>query len=240
MKTFLILFVMLLPFAAFSQAMHLPGAVIPHSKHDSAEVSSRYLELIRRAPKDTSKLFAAVVATPSPAATTTTIKYNATVISTNFTIPMIRINLLSQNSANTTNSKVSTSYFNSVGAGVNYGCGELDQTLDANGNSASVDFQTHYGFQAGFIFAANTASSSTTTTSASSSATTTQSGTLFAVAGGFQFYNLEVGAGYELGSVPVGQKRFFFTFSYDIPLTTLVNGGYKIIKATLIPATVSN
>jgi len=246
MKKLIILLLWACPCLAFSQAMHLPGASIPVSTDDAVKLAPFKPQFSKLTPSvkaqsvataDTSKAAGGIT---GDGTTTNPIKYSANVLNTNFIVPLVRINMLSNNPQNATNSNVSTSYFNSVGAGVNYSWGELDETLDKNGNTASADYYNHYGIHAGFIFAANTAAGSSTTTSASTSNTTTQSGTIFAVVAAFTFYNFQVGTGYDFGSVPVGQKRLFFTLNYAIPVTTFVAGGYKIIKATLMPATTSN
>jgi len=253
MKTLIILLLCTAPCLAFSQAMHLPGVSLHrHMKITKAgnpdTLTAKNAAALTSAKADTSQKTAAPVKvagsgkadTSGTGTASSPIKYKAAVLSTDFTVPLMRVNLLNKTTTNTSNALVSTSFLNSAGAGLTYSWGELDETLDKNGNTASADYYNHYGIHAGFIFAANTAAGSSTTTSASTSNTTTQSGTIFAVVAAFTFYNFQVGTGYDFGSVPVGQKRLFFTLNYAIPVTTFVAGGYKIIKATLMPATTSN
>jgi hypothetical protein len=170
-------------------------------------------------------------------------KYSAWVLNTNFTIPLVRVNFLVNNPQNSTNSQASTSFFNSVGAGINISHGELDATKDNNNNITGVEFYNHIGFTFGFLFAANsnsgssttqtgsttTPTGSTATTTGSSTTTTNQSSTIFALVAGVSILNIQVGAGYELGSLTSGQRRGFLAISYAIPASTLVDGGYKIL-----------
>ncbi|WP_184549602.1 hypothetical protein [Mucilaginibacter sp. FT3.2] len=169
-------------------------------------------------------------------------KYSAWVLNTNFTIPLVRVNFLVNKPQNSTNSLASTSFFNSVGAGINISLGELDVTKDIGNNNTAIAFYNHIGFAFGFLFAANSSSGSTTTTnstttpttnasttSGASTTTNSQSSTIFALVAGVSILNFQVGAGYELGSLTAGQRRGFLAISYAIPVSTLINGGYKIL-----------
>jgi hypothetical protein len=255
MKKLFLLMLLVCPFMAFSQALHLPGSALPSEfKTQSTNVVVSTLSttnIAKLATKDTTKKPNNAVTNSALTTTTTTTtfnnensgtgtsagttinKYHAKVLNTNFTIPLVRFNFLTNNPKNATNSLVSTSYFNSVGAGINFSWGELDQTLDVAGNSVSVDYYNHFGFQLGFLFAANSSSGSSGTTSATT--ITNQASNVFAIVGAFSLLNFQIGAGYEFGSLPTGQKRVFGTISYAIPMAVLIDGGYEIIKKTLIP-----
>jgi len=160
-------------------------------------------------------------------------RYTASVLSTNFTVPLVRVNFLN-NKASGSNALASTSFLNAAGAGFTYAWGEIDQTLDKTGNVASTSFNNQFGFQLGFLFAANTASGSSSTTTASTTTTTTQSSAIFAIMAGVSILNIQIGGGYEFGTLSTGQKRGFMTIAYAIPISSLVSGGYKIFHPIAI------
>ena len=227
MKKVIIVILLASPCIVFSQSMHLPGARLPALKRNPSD-SSQNLKGNKAEFDDISLNLDGT----SKGTANSPISYNAQVLSTNFTIPLVRVNFLNNKPTNSTNSIVSTSFLTSAGAGLNYSWGVLDQTLDANGNSASVDYHSHFGIQLGFLFAANSSSGTSTATNATN--TNTQSSNIFALVGGFSILNFQVGAGYELGSLTVGQRRGFLTIAYAIPMAALLDGGYKIIKMSPI------
>ncbi|HWZ04823.1 MAG TPA: hypothetical protein VNX40_14500 [Mucilaginibacter sp.] len=238
MKTLIILLLCVFPFIAFSQAMHLPGTSLHKQKTVKILALPDTSKLKLGATEYESLKTVALSSTDTSQAGTASspIKYKATVLSTNFVIPLLRLNLLNKTPGNSSNALLSSSFLNSAGAGFNYSWGKLEETLDANGNTASTDFYNRFGLQLGFLFAANSSSStSATTTTSTSSTSSSQSSTIFAVVAGVSVLNFQVGGGYELGSLSPGQKRVFFTLSYAIPMSTLINGGYKIFHLEKLP-----
>lgn len=139
------------------------------------------------------------------------------------------VNFLVNKPVNSTNSLASTSFFNSAGAGINFSKGELDVITDGAGNNVSIDYHNHFGFQAGFLFASN---SSTATDK--NETTTQQSGNIFAIVAGVSILNFQFGGGYELGALASGQRRGFITVAYAIPMSVLIDGGYKILHMSAI------
>ncbi|HEY8928865.1 MAG TPA: hypothetical protein VIM55_06725 [Mucilaginibacter sp.] len=224
MKTLLFITLLALPFLASSQ-MHLPGAKLSHYQKAASggildSIAVRNWNFRENGMQDGN---AGKNADENTSGVNT---YNAWVLSTNFTLPMLRINLLNNNPPNNTNSSVSTSFFNSVGAGLNISWGEIKETVGKDGSTASADFSNTIGLELGFLFAANTGSGKTDDSDKGS-----QPNNIFALMGGISVLNFQAGIGHEFGSVPAGQKRTFFTLSYSIPLSTLINGGFHIISA---------
>jgi len=215
------------PCLALAQSIHLSSSTylpLPHGKKDNGKAAVANAA-IRSA--DTTSSFINTVDETTGVPLTFTSKYNATVINTNFTLPLLRVNFLVNKPVNSSNSLTSTSFFNSAGAGINISTGDLDVTKDSGGNTVSVDYHNHFGFQAGFLFASSSATGTTTDQSGKS---TTQSGTIFALVAGISILNFQVGGGYELGSLAPGQRRGFLTIAYAIPMSVLIDGGYKILK----------
>jgi len=248
MKTLIILLLCTAPCLAFSQAMHLPGVSLHrHMKITKAgnpdTLTAKNAAALTSAKADTSQKTAAPVKvagsgkadTSGTGTASSPIKYKAAVLSTDFTVPLMRVNLLNKTTTNTSNALVSTSFLNSAGAGLTYSWGELDETLDNDGNTASIDYYNRFGLQLGFLFASNSSSgASSTNTSASSSTSATQS-TIFALVAGFSVLNIQFGIGYEFGSLAASQKREFLTLNYAIPVSTLINGGYRIFHLKKLP-----
>ena len=233
MKKIILFILFACPFTAFTQSMHLPGA--PLLKHPPADGSKKATDttkkssgesLLAKTPADKAS------STDNPATGTTgaPYKFNARVLSTNFTIPLVRVNFLINKPTNSSNSIASTSFLTSAGAGLNYSWGEISQTTDANGDVASTDYYSTFGLQLGFLFAANSSSGTATATTGTTTTSSTQSSTIFAIVGGISVLNFQLGVGYELGSLASGQRRGFLTIAYAIPLSSLINGGYKIFQ----------
>lgn len=229
MKTLIILLLALLPCIAFSQAMNLPGAAdLTKTPPDNGKKNTKgNAALLLNKVDTTTNVGSGTASAPH--------RFNAAVLSTNFTIPLVRVNFLNSKVSGS-NALVSTSFLNAAGAGLNYSWGEIDQTVDKTGSIASTSFINRFGFQLGFLFAANTASGSTATTTATTTTTSTQSTAVFAIMGGISILNIQIGGGYEFGTLATGQKRGFMTIAYAIPISTLVNGGYKICHSSPITA----
>jgi len=143
-------------------------------------------------------------------------EYKAQVISTNFTIPIIRFNFLAKDPINTENKKGNVSFFNSVGAGIGYYWGRLTEVTDNSGKVISTEMNNTFGFQAGFLFASNSSSSNNTN--------------IFALTLAMSLLNFQIGYGYELGTLGTSEKRGFLTLAYGIPISKLIKGGFYVRK----------
>lgn len=142
-------------------------------------------------------------------------EYKAQVISTNFTIPIIRFNPIDKNSSGApTDKKGNVSFFNSIGAGIGYYWGRLTEVTDGSGKVINTEMNNTFGFQTGFLFAANASASNNTN--------------IFAWTFGISLLNFQLGYGYEFGTVGSNEKRGFLTLAYGIPVSKLVNGGFYV------------
>lgn len=143
-----------------------------------------------------------------------TTEYSAQVISSNFTIPVIRFDLAQAAS----DRKGSVSFFNNVGAGVGYYWGRITDIKDGEGKVISSEMDNTLGVQLGVLFSKG------------------DSINVFALTTGISVLNFQLGVGYELGTVGIGNKRTFFTLNYGIPIARLIKGGfYKISTKPLSP-----
>lgn len=151
-------------------------------------------------------------------------EYKAQVISTNFTVPIIRFNPIDKKSTGApTDRKGNVSFFNSIGAGVGYYWGRLTEVTDVNGKVINTEMDNTFGIQTGFLFAANSSG--------------TNSSNIFAWTFGISLLNFQIGYGYEFGTVNANEKRGFLTLAYGIPISKLMRGGfYKVKKSTLTVA----
>jgi hypothetical protein len=222
MKKLIIVLFCTVPCFAFAQTMDLPGAPLLVLKEQPKKSNESKVD------KDAIKKAAIDQATSGTGTSSSPFKFRATVLSTNFTVPLVRVNFLERTPSNPT-SLVSTSFLNSAGAGINISRGEIDQTIDGNNNVASTSYYNDWGFQVGFLFAANSSSGTSTTTTGSATTTATPSNSVFAIAAGFSILNFQLGVGYELGTLAAAQKRGFLAISYAIPISSLIKGGYKIL-----------
>lgn len=148
-------------------------------------------------------------------------EYKAQVISTNFTIPIIRFNSLDKNSSGAaTDRKGNVSFFNSIGAGLGYYWGRLTEVTDVNGKIINTEMDNTFGLQTGFLFAANSSGGN--------------NANVFAWTFGISILNFQIGYGYEFGTIGINEKRGFLTLAYGIPVSKLIRGGfYKVKKSTL-------
>lgn len=157
--------------------------------------------------------------TYTPEKPSTTTEYNAEVVSTNFTIPLLRVNWVDKNSSGApADRKANVSLFNSVGAGIGYYWGRLKTTTDGAGQIINTEMDNKIGIQTGFLFAANGNASTNTN--------------IFAWTLGVSFLNFNVGYGYEFGSIGANEKRGFLTVAYGIPISKLIRGGFYVTKKT--------
>ncbi len=150
----------------------------------------------------------------------TTTEYKAKVVSTNFTIPIIRFNVIDPAKVRTSDKLGNVSFFNSIGAGIGYYFGRLTETTDDKGEVINTELNNTFGIQTGFLFAANSNSSS--------------QNNIFAFNISMSLLNFQVGYGYELGTVGTNEKRGFMTLAYGIPLYKLAKGGfYTVAKSSV-------
>lgn len=146
-------------------------------------------------------------------------EYKAQVISTNFTIPIIRFNVIDKNSnAAPTDRKGNVSFFNSIGAGVGYYWGRITEVTDKDGKVINSEMDNTFGIQAGFLFAANSSGSNNTN--------------IFALTAGISILNFQLGYGYEFGTIGANDKRGFMTLAYGIPVSKLIRGGFYKVKSS--------
>lgn len=170
----------------------------------------------------------APVVAPAPAVPGNEIKeYKAQVISTNFTIPIIRFNVIDKKSnAAPTDRKGNVSFFNSIGAGVGYYWGRITEVTDKDSKVISSEMDNTFGIQAGFLFAANSSGTNNTN--------------IFALTAGISVLNFQLGYGYEFGTIGANDKRGFMTLAYGIPISKLIRGGFYKVKSSELTSAQKN
>lgn len=141
-----------------------------------------------------------------------TSEYKATVLNTNFTVPLIRFNSTTGDNS----MKGSVSLFNSIGAGFGINWGRMDVTTDNAGKVINTEMNNTFGLHLGVLFAANTNNGS--------------SQNIFAPTLSVSILNFQVGYGMELGTVAANQKRGFVTVAYNIPLSKFIKGGFYLLR----------
>lgn len=145
------------------------------------------------------------------------IEYKAQVISTNFTIPIIRFNIIDKKSTGApTDRKGNVSFFNSIGAGIGYYWGRITDVTDKDGKVINSEMNNTFGVQLGFLFAANSSGSNNSN--------------IFALTAGISLLNFQLGYGYEFGTIGANDKRGFMTLAYGIPVSKLIKGGFYTVK----------
>lgn len=142
----------------------------------------------------------------------TNYSYKATILTSNFSLPVVKFNRFEDS---VDGSKGSISFFNSVGAGLTLTGGEMREIRDKNGEIASQDFTPTFGVTGGFLF---------------SSSTGDESKNSFAPFLGVSILDFQLGLGWELGTLPDNYKRSFFTVSYNIPIYKIKRGAFYILK----------
>ncbi|CAM1357641.1 Ig-like domain-containing protein [Tenacibaculum halocynthiae] len=141
----------------------------------------------------------------------TTMTYKATILNTNFSIPLARFNF----TKNTKNKTGDLLLFNSIGAGFGFSAGELSETRDSKGELINQEFVNTFGMHLGFLFSAGTGDDAKN---------------VFAPTLNVSVLDFQIGLGYELGTLTDNQKPIFLTLSYAIPLYKLKKGGFWIWK----------
>ncbi|AUC77682.1 hypothetical protein [Olleya sp. Bg11-27] len=134
--------------------------------------------------------------------------YKATILNTNFSIPIARFNFSKNDSLNKGNIQL----FNSIGAGFGVSWGSMTDYRDENGELENSDFANTFSIHAGVLFSAG------------------NNNNVFAPVISIGILDFQLGLGYELGNIDVNQKRSFVTIGYAIPLYKLVKGKYWFVK----------
>lgn len=146
-----------------------------------------------------------------------TFNYKATILNTNFTIPIARFNLTKSDGE--TSKQGDILLFNSIGAGVGISWGELEKTTDANGETINTEFTSTVGIHLGVLFSAGSNNSA-------------ENKNVFAPTISLSLLDFQLGYGYEMGTLAPNQKKGFFTVAYAIPLSKLVKGKYYILASS--------
>lgn len=146
----------------------------------------------------------------------TTYRYNARILNTNFTIPIARFNLTK--SDDKTDKQGDVLLFNSIGAGVGVSWGQLEKTTDANGETINSEFTNSFGIHLGVLFSAGS--------------NETENKNVFAPSISISILDFQIGYGHELGTLAPNQKKGFLTLAYAIPISKLLKGKYYIFTAS--------
>lgn len=150
-----------------------------------------------------------------------TLEYNATALTTNFNIPLLRFNRLNAATRALEDRVGNVSFFNSIGAGVCLSWGTLRIVTDAESRIIDRDMINTIGVQLGFLFSA-----------------TTSQGTVqnvFAPTVGLSLLNFQLGVGYELGKRGLNEEKPFLTLAYGIPVSKLMKGGFFVFRRSPNP-----
>jgi hypothetical protein len=145
-----------------------------------------------------------------------TLIYKKTIISTNFTIPLVRFNFIEGDDTK----QGDILLFNSIGAGIGIYGGRLERTRDDKGEIIDEEFSNTFGVNIGALFSAGTGEANKN---------------VFAPVLNVAALDFQIGVGVELGSLLPSQKRTFLTLSYSIPLYKLFKKGYRIIRSYDMP-----
>lgn len=138
--------------------------------------------------------------------------YKATILNTNFSIPLARFNF----SSGEDSKKGNILLFNSIGAGFGISWGEMTEIKDDSNKVLNQSFKNTFAIHAGVLFSAGTGE---------------EDKNVFAPIINFSALDFQLGLGYELGTISEHQKRPFVTVSYSIPLYKLTNTGFYIWKS---------
>jgi hypothetical protein len=144
----------------------------------------------------------------------TTYNYKVRMANTSFALPVVRFNMLRGN----TNFKTGDiTLFSSVGFGASMNWGDLTMTSNENSEIIDREFTNNFGIGIGFLYAAGSGE---------------EPKNIFAINPFISILDIQLGVGYELGTVTENQSKFFFTASYSIPLQKLFKGKYYIYTAS--------
>jgi hypothetical protein len=146
----------------------------------------------------------------------TTLTYGTQILSTNFSIPLVRFNFVTDDDTK----QGDILLFTSIGAGVGYYWGQLERTRDNTGEVINEDFRNRFGINLGFLFSAGTGEDTKN---------------VFAPVLNLAVLDFQIGLGIELGTRSPNQKREFITLSYAIPIYKLFKKSYKIYAMDKLP-----
>lgn len=138
----------------------------------------------------------------------TKITYLATILNTNFSIPIARFNFSENDNLNKGNIQL----FNSIGAGFGVSWGSMTDYRDENGELENSDFSNTFSIHGGVLFSAG------------------DNNNVFAPVLSVGILDFQIGLGYEFGNISENQKRDFVTIGYAIPLYKLTKGKYWFMK----------
>lgn len=145
----------------------------------------------------------------------TTYNYKVAMVNTNFTIPIARFNLTSNDG---TAKDGEILLFNSIGAGVGYSWGTFTKTTDDKGELINSEFISSFGYHFGVLFSAGGSGS--------------ENKNVFAPTFSISVLDFQFGYGYEMGTRAPNQKRDFFTIAYAIPIAKLVRGKFYVYSSS--------
>lgn len=175
--------------------------------------------------KSEEKLIKSLRTNASDLQASSTSTYAATVLNTNFIIPIIRFNTVTKEGADN-NQKGNISFFNSIGAGVSINWGRMELTTDKDKKIINREMYNTFGLQLGLLFAANSSNGNNTN--------------IFAPTFSVSLLNFQIGCGYELGTISSKENRLFYTVAYGIPISKLIKGGFYVLKKTPLPLNPNN
>jgi len=142
--------------------------------------------------------------------------YKTSIWNTVFSVPIVRAN----QSRNEPLTEAHVSLFSSVGAGFGYSLGRLEVVRNHDGKVTNEEFFNRIGLHIGILY---------------SSATGEETTNVIAGVLNLSILDVQIGAGYEAGTITPNQKRIFFTFSYAIPLYRLTKVNHGVRLRTPLP-----
>lgn len=138
----------------------------------------------------------------------------ATILNTNFTVPIARFNFQDQD-----NAEGNVILFNSIGAGIGLSWGRMEEIRNGTGDVVSTNFRNTINVHAGVLFSASSGG---------------EGDNVFAPMISLGGLDFQLGLGYELGTLAENQKRLFLTVGYAIPLHKLTKTKFYVIKKSKI------
>lgn len=200
---------------SFPTALKVNDIVIVWSESSSKEISQR-ISVIIEDPESVVAAFSGPNFSPKSFTNLTaagrTIRYKATIMNTNFSIPLARFNFSKEDNEKAGDLLL----FNSIGAGFGFSAGELEETRNLQGDLINQEFVNTFGVHLGFLFSAGTGEDVKN---------------VFAPTFNISILDFQLGIGYELGSLSPNQRPGFLTLSYAIPLYKMKKGGFWIWKS---------
>jgi|EndMetStandDraft_4_1072995.scaffolds.fasta_scaffold00275_21 hypothetical protein len=148
-----------------------------------------------------------------------TVEYKATIWNTNFSLPVVRFDFVSDNPLK----KGNVALFSSIGAGFGFSLGRWEVTRNNVGEITNESFSNSFSIHMGAIYASTTGENERN---------------VFAPIINIGFSDVQIGLGYDFGTVAANQKRTFLTFSYAIPLYKLTKTNYRVFLRTKNPISV--